>query len=175
MAKILKNIVLVGFMGSGKSTIAHLLAKKLGRPVLSTDEMIVLTEKRPITDIFRDSGEDYFRQVEKRAVREVAQRTGCIIDCGGGVVLDPENISCLKSTGFLFYLKATPQAIFQRVKAHSHRPLLNTENPQTKIEELLTKRSPFYTQADFQIDTTEKKPQMISQEIIRVIEAKGEA
>lgn len=175
MVKDLKNIVLVGFMGSGKSTIANLLAKELGHPVMSTDEMIVRAEKRPIADIFRDSGESYFRQVEKRIVLEAAKRSGCIIDCGGGVVLDPENISCLKLTGIMFYLTATPQEIFQRVKSHSHRPLLNTENPRAMIEELLAKRSPFYTQADFQIDTTAKKPQVICQEIVRVMEARGDA
>jgi shikimate kinase len=164
-----KNVVLVGFMGAGKSSVTKVLSRKLGRPVLSTDEFIVREEGRPITDIFRDSGEPYFREVEKRIVNKVANRRGVIIDCGGGVVINPENVVSLKRTGILFYLKATPKEIFQRVKAEQHRPLLQTPNPQDQINSLLAKRAEFYQNADHMIDTNEKTVDQVCQEIMALI------
>ena len=95
-AKNLKNIVLVGFMGAGKSVVAKNLGAILKRHVVSTDAMIVEREKRPITDIFKDSGEAYFRGVEKSVVEEVSKKNNLIVDCGGGVVLNQDNIDNLK-------------------------------------------------------------------------------
>jgi len=112
----MKNIVLVGLMGAGKSTVAQILAKKLRKKVFSTDDIIVEREGRPITEIFRDSGEPHFRKVEKVVVAEVAGKKGVIIDCGGGVVLDPENVSNLKKGGIVFYLAASAEVIFARIQ-----------------------------------------------------------
>lgn len=164
----MKNIVLVGFMGSGKTTIAQMLAVKLGKTVFSTDGMIVAQEARPITDIFRDSGEPYFRRVEKEVVASVAQKTDAIVDCGGGVVLDPENISHLKKNGSVFYLAATPEVIYSRIKDQTHRPLLHTPDPLNRIRELMDKRRAFYEQADYTIDTNDDNWPRICDEIVGI-------
>ena len=166
------NVIIVGFMGAGKSLISKKLAKLLKLPVVSTDDLIVEREKRSINKIFEESKEPYFRQVEKTVVKEVAQKDNCIIDCGGGVVLDSDNITVLKENGIVFYLSATPDEIFQRIAHQKHRPLLKTENPRGKIEELLEKREAFYAQADYTIDTNRKDPDAVCDEIAALIKAK---
>lgn len=163
-----QNICLVGFMGSGKSLTSKRLATALNREVVSTDDLIVEREGRPITVIFNDSGEPYFRQVEKEVVREVSARTGVIVDCGGGVVIDPENVESLKKNGTVFFLDAPPARIFNNVKGQKQRPLLNVEDPQAKIAELLEVRRPYYERADIVIDA-DKPIEAIAQDILEVI------
>ncbi|UCB57803.1 MAG: shikimate kinase [Candidatus Omnitrophota bacterium] len=159
------NIVLVGFMGTGKTAIGKLLAKKLEMKYISTDELIEHKERRSINDIFKKSGEPYFRRVEKEVVKKVAELDKFIIDAGGGVVLDKENIQNLKRNGKIICLAATSDVILERTKRYYHRPLLNTKNPKEKIEELLKNRAPFYAQADVTIDTTNMTPEEVVQEI----------
>lgn len=142
------NIVLIGFMGSGKSLTAKCLASRLGKMVVSTDDLIEAQERRPITEIFAREGEAYFRNIEKAAVAEASGRSGIIIDCGGGVVLDPENLKRLKASGRVFYLKASAEALYKNVKGRKHRPLLNVTDPLSVIQEKLAERKPFYEQAD---------------------------
>ncbi len=159
------NIVLVGFMGAGKSTVSKKLAERLSREVISSDKLIVEREGRPITEIFAESGEPYFRKVEKQIVRELSQRDNVIIDCGGGVVLDPENLAHLKQKGVVFYLSATGDCIYLRIKEQTDRPLLNVENPKERLEELLSKRQSFYEQADVIVDTNDNDWDRICEEI----------
>jgi shikimate kinase len=161
-----KNIVLIGFMGAGKSSVARVLSKQTGWPCVSTDDLIVQVEGRSVNDIFRDAGESYFRDVELRVVSEVAQRQGVIIDCGGGVVLDPRNVAVLRKTGTVFYLQASAVEIYRRVKADTQRPLLRTPDPQMKIKELLDTRAPLYAQADHIVITDNRTPQQVGQEIL---------
>ena len=122
----MKNIVLVGFMGAGKSVVGKKLAILLKRNLVSTDALIVEREKRPIADIFKDSGEPYFRGAVKAIVEDVSKKENFIIDCGGGVVLNPDNMSNLKKGGVVFYLKAKSEVLYERVKSEKHRPLLNS-------------------------------------------------
>lgn len=159
------NIVLVGFMGAGKTTVARMLAARLKRPMYSTDEAIVEKDGRPITDIFKIEGEPFFRRLERAAVRKIAEKENIIVDCGGGVVLDPENLNDLKNKGVVFFLAASPDKIYERIKKQKHRPLLNTTNPLAKIEELLEKRQAFYDQADHMINTNDNDWQRICEEI----------
>ncbi len=166
-----RNIYLVGFMGAGKSTIAKELSKQLGYELLSTDALIVDREGKEITDIFKDEGEIYFRKVEKEVVNSVSQKTKVIIDCGGGIVLDPENISNLKKRGIVIYLSATPESIFSRVKDHTHRPLLNVDDPMRVIIDLLGKRQPFYEQANYIINTDNRSIQDVCLEIINILKS----
>ncbi|MCK4882417.1 MAG: shikimate kinase, partial [Candidatus Omnitrophica bacterium] len=163
-----KNIVLVGFMGSGKSLTSNKLAGALNRKIVSTDKLIEQRERRTITDIFRDSGEAYFRQVEKETVKQVSEQTGIIIDCGGGVVLDSENVENLKKNGRVFYLSAPPERIYNNIKSQKHRPLLNVEDPQAKIGELLQARKPYYEKADIVIDA-DKSINQIAEDILEVV------
>jgi shikimate kinase len=163
-----KNIVLVGFMGSGKSLTSNKLAGALNRGVFSTDQLIEKREGRLITEIFKDSGEAYFRKVEKEVVKEASEQSGIILDCGGGVVLDPENMTNLKKNGCVFYLSAPPERIYANIKDQQHRPLLNVENPQAKIAELLEARKAYYEQADVIIDA-DKPIDQIAEDILGVL------
>lgn len=161
-----KNIVLIGFMGSGKSMVAKRLAKILRRDVVSLDDVIEAKEGRPITQIFQESGEGYFRKREEEAVGEVTGKESLIIDCGGGIVLNPQNMARLKATGILICLSATAETICERVKNKDKRPLLNMKNPQSRIKELLKERKPFYAQADHAVATDNKTVDQVCREII---------
>lgn len=164
-----KNLVLIGFMGAGKSAVGRALAARLKQDFVDLDVVIEEREKRPIAQIFQDSTEAYFRQAEKAAVKEFCQKENQVIACGGGVVLDKGNMENLKQKGIIFYLKTDPEAILQRTKDYPHRPLLNAADPEKKIEELLIARRPFYEQADFIVDTSKKSIDQVVEEILKAI------
>jgi len=166
---MIKNIVLIGFMGAGKSVAAQELKKRLNRKVVSTDAAIEAQEGRPITDIFRDSGEEYFRRLERDCVVKLSEQSNLIMDCGGGIFLDPQNILQLKKSGIVFYLSASPETIEARTKGTKHRPLLNTADSKSVIVELLAKRKPYYEQADYVIDTDHKTNEQVCDEIEDII------
>lgn len=161
-----RNIVLIGFMGSGKSLTAKRLADLLKYEVVSLDELIEAREGRSIKQIFEESGEGYFRDREREAVQEVADRTGLVIDCGGGIVLNPQNIARLKAKGIVVHLNVSAQWAYKRVKNKQTRPLLNTKDPLGRISELLKERQPFYAQAaDLTFETDGKTVEEVAREI----------
>jgi len=160
-----KNIVFIGFMGSGKSLVSKELGGSINWEVLSTDSLIEEKEQKPIYQIFAEKGEPYFRQIECEIVQEAAQRKGIIIDCGGGVVLNPENIKALKANGFLVYLYASAEFIYGIVKDQKNRPLLNVENPLEEIKRLLKERKGLYGQADLEVCSENKSIEEISKEV----------
>lgn len=151
----MKNIILVGFMGTGKTAVGKELAKRLKVKFVDMDDLIVEREGMRITDIFTKKGEPYFRSVEKEVAKELSGQSNLIIAAGGGVVIDEENVRNLKSNGIIICLTASPDKILQRTKDYTHRPLLNVSDPRTKISELLAKRADYYARADYQIDTTD--------------------
>ena len=153
-------------MGAGKSVVGKNLATFLKREYISTDDLIETKERKRITEIFKISGEPYFRSVERNMVAEVSVRENLVIDCGGGVALNSMNINNLKKNGIVFYLSATPEVIYTRVKDQKHRPLLNVDHPKLKIKELLEQRKAFYEKADHTIDTSAKTPNAVAQEIL---------
>jgi shikimate kinase len=165
----MKNIVLVGFMGTGKTTVAEFLAGKLKKPYVNIDDLIEKKEAKTINDIFRDQGESYFRKIEKEIVEEVSRHTDQIIDAGGGVVLDEENMKNLKRTGVVVCLWTDPEVILERTKEYKHRPLLNVEDPLRRIKELLEYRRPFYEKADIHIDSTEWDVDVIAKKIEKAV------
>lgn len=165
----MKNIVLVGFMGTGKSAVGRRLSKMLNMTYVSTDDLIEAKEGCAITEIFAKSGEPHFRKVEKEVIKEVSGLENSVIAAGGGVVLDPENIATLKKNGVLFCLNAAPEVIYMRTKKYKHRPLLNGPDPVKKIKELLNVRQELYKKADHQIDTSEKSVTEIAREICSVV------
>jgi len=150
-----KNIVLIGFMGSGKSKIARRLAEKLRVDLMATDALIETKAQQSIDAIFKAHGEAYFRDLESEIIKEVSLHRGIIIDCGGGVVLRKENLQQLKTNGIVFYLQAAPEIIYERIKNEKHRPLLNTLDPLGCIKALYNQRLPLYNQADFTIDAND--------------------
>ena len=164
-----KNIVLVGFMGSGKSKVSQKLSQMTGRVVYSTDEEIERKEGVKIAEIFQKRGEPYFRQQEREAVRNIAGKSGLIIDCGGGIVIDQDNIDDLKKNGILFYLSASPDFLLSTIKLNKNRPLMQVEDPLAKIREMLKARQKFYKQADFTVVSENKTINQISKEIMEIM------
>ena len=164
----MKNIVLVGFMGTGKTAVAAEIARELGMPRINTDEIIEKKAGMAINDIFARQGESRFREMEREAVMEVSANESSVIDTGGGVVINELNLKDLKMSGVLFCLNATPEEIFKRVKTETHRPILNVKDPIGEINCLLLKREPYYKRADYQITTTAKTPREVADEIIEI-------
>lgn len=167
----MKNIVLVGFMGTGKSVVGKHLAKQLSMKFISTDNIIEEKQKQPINDIFSKSGEPYFREIEKGIIKEVSGLENVVIAAGGGAVLDEENMINLRKKGIIICLNATPEAIYERTKKYKTRPLLNVKDPIAKIKELLIYRAPFYAKADYQIDTSKKSISEVITEIVGIVNA----
>ena len=149
------NVILIGFMGVGKSTIANGLAKSLGFDVLDTDKMIEESQSRSINEIFATEGEESFREMESVILGNLLGKTDrSVISTGGGIVIREENIKELKSIGIVFWLDAGVDSILDRVSGNRDRPLLKTENPREKIVNLLSEREPLYERcADERIQT----------------------
>jgi len=150
-----KNIVLIGFMGSGKSMIADALSIRLKRECVSTDRLIEARDSRSISDIFKEKGEAHFRILEHEVIKQVAQRREIIIDCGGGVVINNENLKLLKTNGIVFYLQASLEVVFERIRREDHRPLLKGPDPLGTLRTLYQQRLPLYDQADHIIDAND--------------------
>lgn len=163
------NIVLVGFMGTGKTAVAKELARRLKREYVSLDELIETKEKRTIPKIFAESGESYFRDVESHVAKEVSNKENLVIDAGGGVVIREENVLNLKKSGVLICLKASPEVILARTKHAKHRPLLNVSNPQEKIQELLKTREPYYARVDYSVDTSNLTISEVVEKVLEII------
>ena len=161
-----KNLVLIGFMGTGKSSVGKALAKKTGRTLLDVDQHIEEVQKRRIADIFENDGEVAFRKIEKSAIREASGGKNLIITTGGGAVLDAENLEALKANGILVALEASPETIYQRVKDSRHRPLLRSNDVPAEIRKLLEARRPFYAKADLTLATDGKTATEVADEIM---------
>jgi shikimate kinase len=165
-----RNIYLIGFMGTGKTTVGKLLAKNLRRPFVEMDEEIEKREGKKIVEIFSLYGESYFRKLEKEVLIQIAKENNLVVSCGGGLVCDEENLQILKSTGIVFLLEASPEVIYARTKHYAHRPLLNVENPRQRIEQLLKVRLPFYRQAHYSLDTSTFSPEQVVAKITQILE-----
>lgn len=163
----MKNIVLIGFMGAGKSRIGKLLAKKLGYKFVDTDEQIKLKEGKSISEIFKDIGEQGFRDIESQVVAHFSQMSNLVISTGGGVPLRKTNMDNLRSNGLIVFLSATPQTVYERVKGNTKRPLLQTEDPFATICKLIKERTPYYSEADLTVETDCRSPLEVVQEIVK--------
>jgi shikimate kinase len=169
LSKKKMNIVLTGFMGTGKSRIGERLATELRMGYLDTDELIEKREKDSIPAIFKKRGEEYFRRLETKVVKEVALLDNFVISTGGGVVLREGNIRLLKKNAFIVCLFASPEVILKRTEGNENRPLLEVNNQKKRIEELLTLRKPYYDKADLKIDTSTLDSKKVVAEIIEFL------
>ncbi len=149
------NIYLTGFMGTGKSSTGREIARRLKWAYCDLDESIEQQEKKSIPDIFKEKGEPYFRGLENNFLQEVSLKNNHVVSCGGGIVINSENIRLMKETGVMVCLSAKPEVILARTRKFSNRPLLNVPNPEEKITSLLAERQKFYEQADMVVDTSE--------------------
>ena len=165
------NVILTGFMGTGKTSLGKLLATKLGRPFIDIDKKIETEQKLSIPKIFERFGEEHFRALEKSAVKELSERRGLVIATGGGTIKDEENLRLLKSSGVLICLTTEPEEIFSRTARRGERPVLDgggDERLET-IKKLLAERKKFYDRADYQVDTTEWSPIQIIDDICKYL------
>ncbi|MFH1640282.1 MAG: shikimate kinase [Chloroflexota bacterium] len=162
------NIVLIGFMGAGKTAVGKTLADRLGRKLVEMDRLIAEWASKPITKIFEEDGEIAFRELEIEVAREVARGRNMVVACGGGIVLNKINIDRLKENGRVVYLRATPEAILKRIAGSNDRPLLDTPDRTLKIRELMVFRKPFYERAaDIRVNTTNFSIDNVAEKIIR--------
>lgn len=162
-----KNILLIGFMGTGKSTVSRRLHQLLGMKEVDTDAMIVEREGMSISDIFAQKGEEAFRNMETELLRELKVEKNLIVSCGGGMALRDENAAIMKEAGTVVWLTATPETILKRVEHDDSRPLLRGNKNVGFISNLLNKRYPKYeAAADIQVVTDDCSVQDICEEII---------
>ena len=166
-----KNIVLIGMMGAGKSTIGHLLDERLKEFFyLDMDKEIEKLAQKHISEIFAQDGEEHFRMLEHQLIQKFSNYHNQVISTGGGIVENIENIKLLKKNGVIFYLSAKIDTLYERVSKTNNRPLLKHPNPKERIKELVKKREPYYKMADFEINTDNKDLVQIVQEILEKYE-----
>ncbi|MEW6002010.1 MAG: shikimate kinase [Nitrospirota bacterium] len=166
----MRNIVLTGFMGTGKTAVGRELSRHLKMRLIDVDVEIEKSQGMTINEIFRRFGESRFREIETEVIKKVSKNKNIIISTGGGAVLKEENMDILRKNGVIICLMATPETILKRTGHNSDRPLLQVENPLQRIRELLNFRKPFYEKADIIIDTEDRSPRQIAKEIINGIQ-----
>ena len=166
-----QNIILVGFMGCGKSTVGREIGMQLNYSLIDTDALIEKSVGKSISEVFADEGEEYFRGLETELLGQI-HSTNCthqIISTGGGLPVRPENRVWLKKIGYVVWLKAGVDIVMKRTAKSTHRPLLRTENVKQKVEKMLTARDPIYAEvADLSINTDDLE---ISETVHGIIES----
>jgi len=160
------NVALIGFMGTGKSSVGRMLAGQLRFEFVDTDELLEKRAGRKISEIFVQDGEARFREMERALVAEMESWRGKVIATGGGLAANEANLNQLKLHSLVVCLWATPEEIWHRVRRQSHRPLLRDPNPLEKIRSLLTARKPYYVQADVLISSNNRSVREVSAHIM---------
>ena len=163
------NIILTGFMATGKSTIGRLLASALGYEFVDTDDLIENRYGKSIADIFDQDGEAVFRKREARVARELGQRQGLVIATGGGMMQNPANVDAFNRQGQIYCLSASLDQIVERIHKDKDaiRPLVRVDNPKQRIQELMLARQSVYDQF-IQLDTTDKSPEQVVEDLLAI-------
>lgn len=156
-----RNIVLTGFMGTGKTVVGQCVADLTGRVLIDTDERIIKQAGKPIPRIFAEDGEAHFRYIERRVCRFYAGQRGLVISTGGGMLVDDQNRQNMTASGFVVCLNASAETIRQRLEGHTDRPLFAAD-----WEALLTSRLPKYALIPYQVDTDDKTPEEVAEEVL---------
>lgn len=162
----ISNIALIGFMGTGKSTVGRIVAEQLDYDYLDTDALIEERSGKKISDIFAQNGEPAFRELEAQLVEELGARTSTVISTGGGLPTNPANLVSLKKHSLVLCLWLSPEKIYERVRDQSHRPLLHSPDPLGKIRALLAAREQFYRQADVLINGELRSAREVAMQVI---------
>lgn len=165
-----KNIFLIGFMGTGKTTVSRQLGSILKFLEVDLDQEIELRKQMKISEIFKCYGEEYFRETETDLIREFENKSGYVVSCGGGAVLRRENVASMKKNGIIVLLTATPETVYERVRHGKDRPILNGNMNVEYITELMERRDACYrAAADVTVITDEREPLDIAEEIAEKI------
>ncbi len=164
----------MGFMGTGKTSVGRTLAYALGLAFVDMDQIIEERAGKPISRIFAEEGEPHFRGLERSLVVELSAQSGLVVACGGGVVLNPDNILDYSRTGLVVCLTATPETIFERTARATHRPLLEQQDRFQRIVDLLEKRRALYASIPLQIDTTHLSTPQVSEIIKKTYRQAGQ-
>ena len=168
-----RNIFLVGFMASGKTSVGRALSKATGWPFIDADDRVVRRAGKTIDQIFRDSGEPAFRALERSVFQELSRGENQIIAAGGGAFVDPRNRQLMLSSGAVFCLSARPDTIYRRILEQDAgaavRPLLAGDDPMGRIEELLAQRAAAYAYANHTIETDALAPEEIAEQILEMV------
>jgi shikimate kinase len=157
----MRNIVLTGFMGSGKSTVGRLVAQMIHWPFVDADEEIIARAGMKIPQIFERDGEAGFRRLESEVCRSLAQRERVVIATGGGMLVNPDNRATMLATGLVVALRMTPEDVMARIGSDSNRPMLKTD-----WRALMAKRQAAYDAVPYQLDTHGRRPHDVAQEIV---------
>ena len=170
------NIVLIGFMGCGKSSIGRRLAARLGYDFIDSDELITARAGKSITDIFAQEGEERFRERETAELQDLVGSSRIVLATGGGAVLREHNRDLLKRIGTVVWLHSDPETLFERASRNRKRPLLEVENPRTTFNTLLESRLPVYGNAcTMRVDASGLSHEQTLEEILRALEQGGKA
>ena len=165
-----RNIFLVGLMGAGKTTVGRMLAKRLGLGFVDSDREIENRTGVVVPTIFEIEGEEGFRKREAQAIADLTALSGHVLATGGGAVLRQENRENLKANGFVVYLNAPPQVLWERTRHDKNRPLLKVEDPLRKLQELFVVRDPLYREvADYIVDDGKGNAQVVVQMLAREV------
>src|ERR1043166_730008 len=162
----LHNLALIGVMGAGKSSVGRLVAAHLHYDFVDTDDMIEARAGKPIAQIFAQQGEADFRELEKQLVAQMVSWRRKVISTGGGLPACEANLASLKEHSLVVCLWAPPEAIWERVRSQTHRPLLKDPDPLNRIRTLLVERTPFYRQADVLVNTGMRSIKEVTQQVL---------
>ena len=164
---MLPNVVLIGFMGCGKSSVGRRLSSLTGHRFMDTDELVAQAANKSIPEIFAGEGEESFRDIEERVLAGLVGVAGIVLATGGGAVLRKTNRAAMKKIGTVAWLDADPDALFERASRSQRRPLLQTDNPRKTFDELLAARRAIYAEAaDFRLDSTGRAHDDVAQSIL---------
>jgi shikimate kinase len=164
-----RNLILAGFMGSGKTTVGRILARNLGWGFMDTDREIEAREGMPVAKIFEGKGEASFRDMESELAGQLSELQHQVIATGGGFMVRPENREACARAGTVVLLVASPEQIWHRVKRSRHRPLLKTEDPEARIRELMEQREPAYAEIPIRVETGGKTPYSIAEAVLKAV------
>jgi shikimate kinase len=170
------SIALIGFMGVGKTFLAHNLAARLGKNLIEVDSLIAQKAGKSIQDIFREEGEIAFRELEISVIKEIAGKKNLVIDCGGGVPLNKINMDRLRQNAVIVWLTASADIILSRTARNDNeRPLLQGKSTSAEINQMLCSREFYYqSAADIKIDTSEGDVSTLTERIISKVKANAD-
>ncbi len=163
------SIVLVGLMGAGKSSIGRRLAEKLGIPFVDADHEIEIAADKTIPEIFKDHGEAYFREGERRVISRLIENGAQVLSTGGGAFINEETRQGIQARGISVWLKADLSLLMKRVMKRADRPLLQTENPEAVMQKLMDQRYPIYAKADVTVESRDVQHTQMVNEVIKVL------